>query len=211
MRRIDYRSGLLFAAASVPGAVLGALTTRFIPRRQFDALFGLTLILLAAVLVWRTLRPGPRGPGAETTGIAAAAPALPNLRGRYNLTLGLSISAAVGFLSSLLGVGGGIMHVPALTYLLHFPVHIATATSHFVLAITAAVGTIVHIATGAFHAGVRRTIVLSLGVILGAPIGARLSRRIGDRWIVRALALGLLSVGVRLVLLAMHPAPGAVP
>jgi uncharacterized membrane protein YfcA len=48
-------------------------------------------------------------------------------------------------------------------------------------------------------------------VILGAPIGARLSRRIGDRWIVRALALGLLSVGVRLVLLAMHPAPGAVP
>ena len=63
----------------------------------------------------------------------------------FNPLVGIGISLAVGYLSSFLGIGGGIIHVPALVYLLDFPVHIATATSHFVLAIMALTGTLVHI------------------------------------------------------------------
>src|SRR5262245_17501431 len=66
----------------------------------------------------------------------------------YNPSIGVGLSAIVGYLSSLLGIGGGIIHVPALVHVLNFPVHIATATSHFVLAIMALTGTIVHILTG---------------------------------------------------------------
>jgi uncharacterized membrane protein YfcA len=40
------------------------------------------------------------------------------------------VSVGVGVLSSLLGIGGGIIHVPAMVYLLGFPTHVATATSH---------------------------------------------------------------------------------
>src|SRR4030042_4445792 len=50
MRRIDYRSGFLFSLATIPGAILGALTTPYIPRRSFNMIFGLFLILAACFL-----------------------------------------------------------------------------------------------------------------------------------------------------------------
>ena len=71
----------------------------------------------------------------------------------FNPLVGIAISFAVGYLSSFLGIGGGIIHVPALIYFLDFPVHIATATSHFILAIMALTGTVVHIFTGNFPLG----------------------------------------------------------
>ena len=46
--------------------------------------------------------------------------------------------------------------MPALVYLLHFPIHIATATSLFVLTMTAFTGSATHIAAGLFHHGIRR-------------------------------------------------------
>ena len=99
----------------------------------------------------------------------------------YNLRLGIGLSLAVGYFSSLLGIGGGIIHVPIMAHVLHFPVHIATATSHFTLAVMALAGTLVHIVTGAFHHGVRRTIALSLGVLIGAQLGARFSHHVDGR------------------------------
>ncbi|HLC41694.1 MAG TPA: sulfite exporter TauE/SafE family protein [Methylomirabilota bacterium] len=72
--------------------------------------------------------------------------------------------------------------------LLCFPVHIATATSQFTLAVMALAGSLVHVATGAFHRGVRRPVALTIGVLLGAPLGAWLSSRLHEDWIVRALA-----------------------
>ena len=117
----------------------------------------------------------------------------------YNQVIGIVLSIFVGFVSSLLGVGGGFIHVPALTRLLNFPVHVATATSHFVLAVMALTGTLVHIAHGAFQHGVRRTAILAVGVLIGAQIGAHLSNRIGGKSIIRGLALALVFVGLRLV------------
>ena len=101
------------------------------------------------------------------------------------------MSMAVGFLSSLLGIGGGIIHVPVLIHLLNFPVHIATATSQFILTNMALTGTLTHIATGAFTQGIRRTILLAVGVLLGAPLGTLLSRKIHGIWIIRGLAFAL--------------------
>jgi len=79
-------------------------------------------------------------------------------------------------------------------------VHTATATSHFVLAIMAGTGTLVHMATGAFQHGIRRTIALGIGVMIGAPFGAMLSNRLKGTFIIRALAVALAAIGARLLL-----------
>jgi uncharacterized protein len=118
----------------------------------------------------------------------------------YNLGLGACISVVIGFLSSVLGIGGGIIHVPALTRILNFPVHIATATSHFVLSITALVATIIHLMNGTLKGQLGTILWISLGAIIGAQVGAKLSNQMKGTWIIRALAAGLGLIGIRILL-----------
>ena len=202
--RVDYKSGIIFSAATVPGAIIGALTTQFIPRRTFDALLGAVMVLAAAYLM----------KGAPTAGASGSPPRHPLHRRvveadgtvhtyTYDVWLGFGISIFVGYFSSVLGIGGGIIHVPVLSTLLHFPVHVATATSHFTLAVMTFTGSLVHVFQGAFDHGVRRTIALAIGVIAGAQLGAWLSSRIHGPWIIRALAAALGLVGVRLLYQAL--------
>ena len=122
----------------------------------------------------------------------------------FQLWKGMLISAAVGFVSSLLGIGGGIIHVPVMATVLHFPVHIAAATSHFVLAFMSAEGTIVHLGTGAlsWDRSLAQAVLIGLGAIPGAQAGAILSRRLHGGLIIRALAGALILVGARLALKA---------
>jgi len=117
---------------------------------------------------------------------------------QVELPLGIGISFVIGFASSLLGIGGGFIHVPALIAVLGFPVHIATATSQFVLAIMATVGTITHLAAGDLADVWPRAAYIALGAVGGAQIGARLSTRVRGTVIVRLLAAALMLVAVRL-------------
>ena len=202
--RIDYQAGRQFALATIPGAILGALSTAYIPRRVFDMVLGLVMIMVAGLLLWRPLRVESQKVASEKRypihTVVDRAGDVSTFA--YNPTTGSWLSLVVGYFSSLLGIGGGIMHVPVLVHLLNFPVHVATATSHFVLAIMAATGTLVHIVTGTFAHGVRRTIMLSLGVLVGAQLGAWYSHRIQGEWIIRSLAVALGLVGVRLLIAA---------
>jgi hypothetical protein len=196
--RIDFKSGLIFALATIPGAVAGALATTAISRERFNLIFGLLLIAVATFLAFN--------PGKKTAaGIAQAGSdkhAAPRLN-RGTLFAGSALSLLFGFISSFFGIGGGFLYVPALVYLLRFPVHIATATSLFVLTITAFAGSATHVAAGFFHHGIRRAIVLSIGAILGAQVSARLSQRIHGDWILRSLAVALGLVGLRLIAAAL--------
>jgi hypothetical protein len=211
MKRIDFKSGNIFSAATIPGAVLGAYSTAYVSRRAFDFIFGV-LMIGGAVFLWVSTRKRRKTEfhhresqqdetvrsGWTVREFVSAAGV--RYRYAYNPVLGVAISTVIGFISSLLGVGGGFIHVPALTRLLNFPVHIATATSQFVLAVMALAGTLVHIANGVFVAGTRRTLLLALGVVVGAQFGAALSNRAGGRLIIRGLAVGLALVGLRLLL-----------
>jgi uncharacterized membrane protein YfcA len=120
-----------------------------------------------------------------------------------NPLIGVAISFFVGYVSSLLGIGGGIIHVPVLIHLLNFPVHIATATSHLILASMAFTGTAVHIVIGGFSHGIQHTIFLAIGVLIGAQLGAQLSKRVHGDWIVRGLAIAVGFVGVRIFVMAV--------
>jgi len=204
MGRIDFKSGLMFAAATIPGAIIGALNTTLVPRHLFNGIFGLMLISAGLFLFWRpAVRTHRLEKHLHHPHVFRHIEAMGGEVYDYNFNplLGLGISFVVGYVSSFLGIGGGIIHVPALIYFLDFPVHIATATSHFILAIMALTGTVVHIFTGNFHEGARHTLSLSVGVLLGAPIGAYLSSRIHGSWIIRSLALALALVGIRIIIM----------
>jgi uncharacterized membrane protein YfcA len=212
MKRIDYKSGSMFAAATIPGAVIGALNTGYVARQLFDTIFGIVVLAIAAFLFLKpttefktrtethkcsTNRYRITRHVVEADGVSYSY--------TYNPAVGIGLSFLVGYLSSFLGIGGGIIHVPALVFLLHFPVHIATATSHFILAIMALTGTIVHILTGTFSHGVHRTIALAIGVVLGAQIGAQLSNHLRGKWIMRSLAVALVLLGIRILITAFRP------
>ena len=210
MKRIDYKSGIIFAAATIPGAILGALTTTYLPRHVFNLIFGITMIG-AGIYLWVSARDDYSHIHGRPTHLQEGdAPAKLSIRDivdangihyqySYNPTAGIVLSLFVGYISSVLGVGGGFIHVPMLSRLLNFPIHIATATSHFVLSIMALTGTLVHVAHGLFARGLARIAMIAVGVVLGAQIGARLSTRVGGKWIIRGLALAMLFVGVRLI------------
>jgi uncharacterized membrane protein YfcA len=197
LRRIDLRAGLVFAAAGLPGAVLGAWTTRYLERRLFDPMLGVVLMIGAAIVALRPVPEAdpecarPRRTLVEADGtVHEYAP---------RTALGALLSVVVGFLSSLLGIGGGILHVPAMVYLLGFPPHVATATSHFVLALLSLSAVLVHARDGTMAHAMGRTIPLAAGALVGAQLGAGLSSRVHGRWILRALALALAAVGMRLL------------
>ncbi len=201
LKRIDFRTGLLFALFGVPGAVVGALLIGFLNRGVFQMIFGATLLLIAVYLMVRpqsrrSLRIG--GFGLVTRRITDAQNQ--DYTYTFSLPLGMAIAFVVGVFSSLLGIGGGIIHVPALTQLMGFPAHIATATSHFMVAITTLTAEVTHLLSGVLTTGVRRIVALSIGAVIGAQFGARLSHRVSGVWIVRLLAGGLAIVGLRLLI-----------
>jgi hypothetical protein len=198
-RRIDYRSGIIFGLATIPGAIGGALLVGVVSRQVFDTVMG---VVLTALAVWLIV--GERWPLREARGQLERRTLVDRTGETYEYRVpvihGAIYSLGVGFLSSFLGIGGGVIHVPLLVRALGFPTHIATATSHFVLAIMAGTATITHLAIGSFHHhGLRRTIALSIGVIAGAQLGAHISLRLHGRVIHWLLALALLALSARLL------------
>jgi uncharacterized protein len=204
MKRIDYKSGLLFAAATVPGSILGSLTTSVMPRHLFNGIFG---VLMAAASVFLLLRANYGNQPNRVPGKNLITRNIIDSDGveyifSYNPVIGVTLSLFVGYLSSLLGIGGGIIHVPALIHLLSFPVHIATATSQFILVIMAFSGSMVHAVKGVLNPGVIQIVALAAGVLFGAQLGAKLSSHIHGKVIVRSLAIALGLVGIRIFLMA---------
>ena len=197
-KRIDYRSAIILAIASIPGAVLGALATSRVNREAFDLLFGFILIFVALFL---GLNPGPKT-ASTAAQLAAGRPRFLELRVSA-LIAGALLSTVLGFISSFLGIGGGFMYVPALISLLRFPVQTATVTSLFILTVTTFTGSATHVAAGLFHGGMRRAIMLSFGAVVGAQVGVKIAARIKDYWIVRVLAITLGLVGLRIIVSAL--------
>jgi uncharacterized membrane protein YfcA len=198
-KRVDFKTGTIFAVATMPGAVLGALATIAVSRTGFNLLFGCLLILIALLLA---VSPG-RKTAVEMGQANFKAPAIFELS-KATLLLGFVLSTGFGFLSSFLGIGGGFLYVPALVYLLEFPIHTATATSLFVLTITTLTGIATHVAADLYHHGIRRAFMLSIGAVLGAQVGAKLSQHIHGDWIIRGLAIALGLVGIRLFVLSLQ-------
>jgi uncharacterized membrane protein YfcA len=201
LKRIDYRSGILFSLASAPGAAIGAFINTTLSRNIFQIVFGGCLIIVAIYLMVRPerLKSGPViSAGKMTREIIDSNGNVFSYS--FSLPVGMAIAFGVGLISGLLGIGGGIMEVPALTQFLAFPTHVATATSQFLVTITSLAAVATRVASGVLAEGFVRAAVLSVGAVIGAQIGARLSHRISGAWIVRLLAGALALVAIRLLI-----------
>lgn len=204
-KKIDYKAGIVFALFTIPGSIIGVFATQYIPINTFNMIFGILLIGLA---VYLAVKGGKEKSTAiiSTTKKGWSHQELTVRSGKtysyaYDWRLGAGISSVVGFISPVLGIGGGIVHVPALSEWLKFPVHIATATSHFILAIMASVSVIVHVVNGNYNDPEILTMVIALitGVIPGSQIGAQFSKKLKGNFIIKILAICLGIVGLKIL------------
>ena len=182
-KRINYGLGLQIAACAIPGGVLGAVLSEYLLQDTFKLYFGILLILTGLYILYRNSVLKDR-----------------HIK-RRSLALQVGVFAAsfgAGIISSLFGVGGGIIFVPAMLLVLGLTMHRAAPTSQFTLMMTAIAGVFTHSALG--HPDYLQAIVLSIGAFVGAQIGARLSLITKDVLLQRLLAAVLMTVAIIFIL-----------
>ena len=168
----DIKVGVVLELATVSGAILGSSVAGVAPERTLKLLFAAVAIYSAASL-WI------RRHGASEA----------QLVGAYVVkgwAPGLAVSAAAGALSGLLGVGGGVFKMPAMTLAMGLPFKVAAATSNFMIGVTAAAGAYVYWARGEVNAEVAAPVVV--GVFVGARLGSSLLARLPARRLQAAFA-----------------------
>lgn len=202
-KRIDYTGGIRFAAAALPGAVLSAYVHHLFNIRTFDHIFGIFLLLLAVYCFLKARHrnwdePLRRRVSASYRRIAFVDQFAVKYDFRVSDQLGVFMNLLLGFFVGFLGVGGGVFQVPILMFLLNYPPHIATATSHFITMLTCLLAVIPHLFFGTVHFG--EVMWMGAGVLIGAQAGVWVAPKIDSRILV-FLFIGVIAVfGIKLLL-----------
>jgi uncharacterized membrane protein YfcA len=185
---IDWRIVAWTTPAGVVASVGGSLLSHVVPG-DGHWLMVLTALLLG-VTAWRMARPGDDDspPAPETDLEMAPRHTVVTARRDSPATL-VGIGVAAGLLSGLLGVGGGIVMVPAFTEIAGIPLKKAIASSLACVGLFAIPGTVTHAILG--DVDWRFALTLSIGVVPGARLGAALAIKAGDRRLRKAVALFL--------------------
>jgi uncharacterized membrane protein YfcA len=197
-QRIDYELGVKFAVFAVPGVFLGSLTAQFFNLTVFSLLLAAVLMALSYSLFFLSHL---KLVCANST-TASTVRTLKDAYGEIyhyspDMSIGLGGSFLVGIISGLFGIGGGLIHVPMMT-LIGIPIHIAAATSHFIITITSLFGILVFIGLKAIDFDY--AIFLGVGVILGAYYGAKMASLASSTTIRTVIAGLLLIVAIRLII-----------
>jgi len=108
----------------------------------------------------------------------------------------IALGSSIGFLGTVLGIGGGFIMVPALIYLLRVPTGIVIGTSLVQILFTMAVAAILHSYTNQ-SVDIVLALVLMIGGVIGAQFGARLGQKLRGEQLRALLALLVLAVGLR--------------
>lgn len=108
------------------------------------------------------------------------------------------IGVVAGVLAGLLGIGGGLVMVPAMVLLLGFDQHVAQGTSLVVIIPAALSGSLTHYRSG--RIALRDAALLAAGGVLGATLGSGLALSVDDSSLRRLFALFLVAVGARMIL-----------
>ena len=180
----DIRLGMTLELATSLGAATTAYLVGYFNRSVLEGLFA-GFLLYSAITILR--RGGKIKPEDETEELPARnggevviPPYEPK---RY--PLGLASSLVAGALSGLLGIGGGPIKVPVMYLFMDVPLMVATATSNFMIGVTAAASAIVYYRRGDIL--VHYAAPLAVGVFIGSLLGARLAPRIHTRYVMYLL------------------------
>jgi uncharacterized protein len=189
----DIRLGMTLELATALGAAVMAYLVGYFNRSALEGLFA-AFLLYSSIMILR--KQGKANPD------EGAAPALngdivipPYETQRYPLGLGASLIA--GALSGLLGIGGGPIKVPVMFIFMNVPLMVATATSNFMIGVTAAASAIVYYRRGDIEP--QTAAPLAVGVFLGSLLGARLASRIDTRIVMYLLVAVMLYLAGHLV------------
>jgi uncharacterized protein len=208
----DIRLGMTLELATALGAAVTAYIVGYFNRSVLEGIFAGFLLYSSIMILSRRgkVKPGdessPESPSESLTGISGETVIPPYEPKRY--PLGLAASLVAGALSGLLGIGGGPIKVPVMYLFMDVPLMVATATSNFMIGVTAAASAIVYYRRGDILVDVAAP--LSAGVFLGSLLGARRAPRIRARYVVYALvAIMLYLAGHLVVHLVEHVHGGA--
>ena len=182
-RMANLRAGMFLEVATTTGALTGAYLTTLLPARFLFVFFGLILAYSSVVTFRRRHAEAPL-----TTSNDRIANYF-NLHGSYHdlaegrevpykvvgTKLGLSIMYVAGLVSALLGIGSGALKVPAMDSAMHLPMKVSSATSNFMIGVTAAASAGVYFARGQIDPIIAAPV--AAGVLLGATVGARILGR----------------------------------
>ena len=186
-KKVHISAAIVFSLSTLPGAILGAQMSGWFSGQGFMFAFGCFMLCASGLIGFKNFKKGERKEESLT---------LDQLT--YSKPIGISISFFVGFISSIFGIGGGLIHVPALIYLMGFPTHMATATSQSILAVSTMIGVITHLIEN--HIVFSIAIPTSIGAIFGAQVGARIAKRLKAKSILALMSVAVFALAVRLIL-----------
>ncbi len=201
-RRIDYRTGLILALATIPGAWLGRWAIGGVPERAFALSFAALVGALALYFGLSKPRDG-RGLGGGDTREIVDSDGHAH-RYRVHLFWGVAACLAVGFASSFFGIGGGVLLVPFLGIVFGMPILIAASTAQFVFLFASGAGFLNAIQLGQLTpAGLVAVLPIGLGVVAGAQAGVAIAKRIRPGLVRLMLSAVLLAVAALMSLSAL--------
>ncbi len=186
-RMTDMRVGMFLELATTSGAVVGALLAAVVTSAFLYVLLGVVLLFSAAQQVLRLGEELP--PDTEVTPLAARfrlVGSYPDARlGRevpyaaQRVPLGFAMMAGAGVVSGLLGIGSGALKVLAMDGAMRLPMKVSSATSNFMIGVTAAASAGIYLGRG--DVDPTNAAPVALGVLAGATLGARLLPRMSNR------------------------------
>lgn len=190
-KRIYYRTGIALAATAAPGAYLGALVAKITQEQLLGLIFGIFLVIVASRLIISLVlrRKQDRDQPFKTDS---------ELVGSRIIIAGVSLGFFGGIASGLLGIGGGVLIVPIMTFALGMPMHLATATSMFTMIFTAISGVTEYYQAGLVNLPV--ALLFGAGTVIGAQVGAHTSKRLSNRNLTILFATMLMVVGTNMIL-----------
>jgi uncharacterized protein len=205
-RFTNLRLAMLLQVTMATGATAGAILGVWAPERAVNIVFGLVLLYAATSMLLKRAATTPHADDdtPDPWGLRAAYfdPAAKVIMSYVpqRLKLGLGISAVAGGLSGMLGVGGGVIQVPAMNLLMHVPVKASAGTSSFMVGITAIATAFVYYSEGKVDPTV--VVPAMIGIFIGSQAGSRLTRRVRTQNLVMFFVVILLYLGGSLLLKA---------
>jgi uncharacterized membrane protein YfcA len=118
-----------------------------------------------------------------------------------HVPLGLTLMYGAGMLSALLGIGSGVLKIPAMDSALRLPIKVSSATSNFMIGVTAAASGIAHLTRGDIDLKV--TAPVALGSVVGAMLGTRVLTAVSAKALRVFFVLVLLGLAVQMALTAL--------
>jgi hypothetical protein len=185
-KMIDFKASFLFVPGICAGAFIGGALSQSVNTTVILWLFVVFLIGVGARMVYTYWEQGKVEEKAPKSLSVAM------------YTLITVFGFAVGLVSGLLGVGGGILIVPFMTYVCKYPTKMAAGSSHLIISFSALAGIIGHAAVHSLDMPL--IVVTGIACLIGGNLGARVSMRVRTKMI-RA-GLGLLMWGLAAQLLA---------